>query len=215
MKSPGLIPLLRNIKIVGGMIKGTPFERNKFRTTLEAQTTSFGVASFWLTINLNDINTPEVILYAGAQRKSIKLQKNDRWAFLASDGIACAKFFDDFVNKLMRCMVGWKSPNRQRGVLGTPVCFAGPKETTGRGCLHYHVKIMTEEMILIRELLLHPELYKIIEPYIRTFVDSTISSSVHATTHNDKIVHGLGCDLEKITRCNEKGLTGTRPEWMT
>ena len=106
-------------------------------------------------------------------------------------------------------MVGWKNPKRRTGVLGTPVCFAGPKETNGRGCLHYHVKITTEEMVLINELLKHSDLYKIVEPYIRGFVDTVISSSVHATTVDGKIVHGLECDLKKMTRNDVNGIPFT------
>ena len=64
-------------------------------------------------------------------------------------------------------------------------------------------------MILIRELLQHADLYEIIEPYIRTFINSTISSSVHATTQDGKIVHGLKCDLQKVTRNDENGIPFT------
>ena len=51
--SPGLAELLSDMKVVGGGIPGSPWERQQFRRQLRALEIQYGVDGFvWLTINL-------------------------------------------------------------------------------------------------------------------------------------------------------------------
>jgi len=79
-KHPSLLHLIRSITISGKYRTGSPFERSEFRKPLRTLTTTNGIASIWLTINLSDVSFPQLALFNGEKLTTISLQnKTKRW----------------------------------------------------------------------------------------------------------------------------------------
>ena len=57
--------IIRAISVPGKYISGSPFERSEFRKPMRAPSTSDGVASLWVTINLSDVSSPQLALFTG------------------------------------------------------------------------------------------------------------------------------------------------------
>ena len=69
---------------------------------MRALTTSDGIASIWVTINLSDVSSPQLALFTGETVSNICLQnKSKRWIMIARYAFACVVWFDYFLNKLM------------------------------------------------------------------------------------------------------------------
>ena len=83
------------------------------------------------------------------------------------------------LKKLIDLLLGFKPLSCSRGLLGTPINHAGCKEGTQRGSTHFHDKFTIKEFIFIRRILKDIKLRKILEPFIREFVDTMLSNSIY------------------------------------
>ena len=88
-KYPQLLHIIRSITVSGKYISGSPFERSEFRKPMRALTTSDGIASIWVTINLSDVSSPQLALFTGEKIANISLHnKSKRWMMIARDAFA-------------------------------------------------------------------------------------------------------------------------------
>ena len=197
-KHPSLIHILRAVSITGKHISGSPFERSEFRKQMCASTTSDGIASIWVTINLSDVSSPQLALFTGETIANVCLMsKSRRWRMIARDAFACVVWFDYFLKKLIDLLLGFKPLQCIRGLMGTPINHAGCKEGTQRGSTHYHDKLTIKEFTFIRKIIQDKRIRKVIEPSIRRFVDSMLSNSIFAVrSDGDKSVFLKGNDVE-------------------
>ena len=123
-------------------------ERSEFRKPTRALTTSDGIASIWVTINLSDVSSPQLALFTGETITNIVMQnKSKRWIMIARDAFACVVWFDFFLRKLIDLLLGFKPLTCTRGLLGNPINHAGCKEGTQRGSTHFHDKLTIKEFI--------------------------------------------------------------------
>ena len=179
-KYPSLLHIIRSISVSGKHITGSPFERSEFRKPMRALTTSDGIASIWVTINLSDVSSPQLALFTGESITNIVLKnKSKRWIMIARDAFACVVWFDFFLKKLIDLLLGFKPLTNTRGLLGSPLNHAGCKEGTQRGSTHFHAKLTIKEFSFIRQVLKDTKLRKIIEPSVRDFVDTMLTNSVY------------------------------------
>ena len=199
-KFPALIPILCSLSVVAAPLRGSPQERKSFQQKFRGLTTSNGTASIWFTLNLYDVNSPELVLFTGTKPCRINLPRRERWKLIAKDGFAAAKWFHTFCELFIGHLLCFsKGISYQRGIFGTVVTHGGPKETNGRGSLHYHTKITTHELQHIRTLLKEPALHSIVKKFATGFVNSIISSSSFAIREiGDKSSLVIGEDTERI-----------------
>ena len=209
-KYPQLLHIIRSITVSGKYISGSPFERSEFRKPMRALTTSDGIASIWVTINLSDVSSPQLALFTGETITNISLNnKSKRWMMIARDAFACVVWFDFFLKKLIDLLLGFKPLSCSRGLLGTPINHAGCKEGTQRGSSQLYDKFTIKEFIFIRRILKDIKLRKILEPFIREFVDTMLSNSIYGIRRIGDIsnfIEGNNIELEDTILKDQDGL---------
>ena len=206
---PQMLHIIRSISVSGKYISGSPFERSEFKKPMRALTTSDGTASLWVTINLSDVSSPQLALFTGESITNISLQnKSQRWIMIARDAFACVVWFDFFLKKLINLLLGFKPLSCARGLLGNAINHAGCKEGTQRGSTHFHDKLTIKEFIFIRKILKDIKLRKILEPFIRDFVDTMLSNSIYGIRNNgimSNFVEGNNVELEETVLKDQDG----------
>ena len=137
--------LMAHIQFSGGQVKGSDFEKAKFRHQIHAIMISRGQPLFFITVNPADLHSPLFLYMAGkvtdlGPLKDEFIKVGDRAKAVAENPVACARFFNtiirNFLKNLLRPIGG---PAAGPGLLGNCDGYYGTVESQGRGSLHLHL----------------------------------------------------------------------------
>ena len=143
---PNVRKLWHQLRTVARNIVGSNFHRGSLSYEIKALMLKYGLPTFFVTINPNDIEHPLVMHFAGKQVNLDDpfsngwLPKAERAKILADNPVAAAKFFHTLIEIWLETIIGIR-PNREhdKGVLGRTQAYYGTVETQGRGSLHLHI----------------------------------------------------------------------------
>ena len=128
---------LRQLRIVGGSIPGSEWEKSRWRHQIMSIMVNKGLPLFFITVNPADLHSPIMMYFAG-KTTSISTAnlpgREKRCATVASDPVAAARFFHFVICKFLEDLLG-------KGVLGEVDEYFGTVETQGRGSLHLHLLV--------------------------------------------------------------------------
>ncbi|KAF5335803.1 hypothetical protein D9611_009612 [Ephemerocybe angulata] len=153
-----VISLMSHVNSVTRKVEGTSSSRLSMRNEIRATTSSFGVPSFFITINPADVYNPIVKLLAGNSPDydidSLLPEQVPRYwdqaKLVAQNPFVAAKFFDLYSHAFVDELLAYDRPTMERGykprmgVLGYTKAFYACVEAQGRGTLHWHMVVWIE-----------------------------------------------------------------------
>ena len=128
---------LHQLRIVGGAVAGSEWEKSKWRHRMHAIMVMKGLPLFFITVNPADLHSPVFLLFAGelGEVTTVPLPPLPRrCAAVAKDPVSCARFFHFVITRFLADLL-------QGGVLGPLDEYFGTVETQGRGSLHLHLLV--------------------------------------------------------------------------
>ncbi|CAG8528326.1 24358_t:CDS:1 [Cetraspora pellucida] len=151
-----VLELLKNINVVRGKIISSNQSRNHLRNELRALIIRDGLLSLFVTINLADLHSPIVMMYAGKKINNDSLLSDnfptatERAKLAYLDPAAVAKYFDVVIKHIIKFIIGYKRP--KGGVLGEIKNYYAIIEYQDCGTPHCHMLIWLEGVLNLIEL---------------------------------------------------------------
>lgn len=140
---PEINKLMQCLQVVGAEVIGSKFSLLNRRNELRANQDYFGMPTFFMTLNFNDINSAIVLALGDKQFSEEMLLSGGKWSssacrskFVADNPHAAATAFHKIMGVILDKLLKWK--DSEPGVLGKIEWLSGFLEEQGRGTLHMH-----------------------------------------------------------------------------
>ena len=140
--SPALQTLVKHLRISGGCVSGSVFEKKRMNRELRAYMHTLGPPHLFATLNVNDFSQPLVVrLSTGWGNKDDLtpefMRELDGLRVVAENPDAAAQSFDYIIKAFIEKMICVRKAGF--GVYGDVIASYGVSETQGRGTLHLHI----------------------------------------------------------------------------
>jgi len=148
---PQLLSLWRLTQTANALVRGSKEYARDRRSEIRGLCVRYGVPSFFITINPDDVKHPLVVELAGRSLDfgaGMEQYLVQRFEILATDPVAQAEFFDVIITSVVDHLIGLKNSGR-RGVFGRLASYYGMIEAQGKGTLHLHCLVWLVEGIVI------------------------------------------------------------------
>ena len=148
-----VMELMRDVHSVNSNVMGSCAARLKMRNEIRGMIVSFGVPSFFITVNPADVYNPLVRLLAGEDIDIDALlpeqvsNYHKQSLLIARDSVLAARFFDIYLNAFFSTILRFNKkglPDFEPSILGVAKGYYGTVEAQGRGSLHCHMLIWLE-----------------------------------------------------------------------
>jgi Helitron helicase-like domain at N-terminus len=149
IRDPKLSSLLKLTDTANGFVRGSKQYAADRRSEIRGLCIRYGVPSFFITINPDDVKHPLIVALANEQLETNQITNEyilARYKLLATDPVAQAEFFDVILTAVIDFLFGEKNEGR-KGIFGKLAAHFGMVEAQGKGTLHLHCLVWLSEGI--------------------------------------------------------------------
>ena len=129
----------RDLDHIGGKVSGSVTSKKYMRNEIWSLIAYEGAPLWYITLSPADVKNPIALYCAGCDvtfKPSIKVSE-ERYRLIASNPVACARFFNFMVEQFIKHVLGVGSDHS--GLYGETSAYYGTVEQQGRLTLHIHL----------------------------------------------------------------------------